>query len=242
LHLSGVLYDTGDLYAASRAARRALAIYQESANVDGEVSAWNQCGEIDWRLGFFPRAEAALRRGAELAEESGSAHGKVLAYHALTSVLVDAGRPEEAESLARAAVDRARDTGDRHLVDSADISLALVLDATGRDAEALPIFQRLAEMGGRETVPPLTGLARIRLRAGDFDRAAALARSAYDVATSYSLAWRAAVALVLRAEIELAAGDRPGAWEMAEDARARLARMGDRATLARAREVLARAG
>jgi class 3 adenylate cyclase/tetratricopeptide (TPR) repeat protein len=119
---------------------RALEIYRELADLDGQAVVLNNLGALAYWRGRWREALAYYEQGRAARERTGDAVSAELGTSNIGEILSDQGRLEEAEPLFREALRVWRAAGFRAGVADATMHLARVASRAGRYDEALVLF------------------------------------------------------------------------------------------------------
>jgi serine/threonine protein kinase/tetratricopeptide (TPR) repeat protein/TolB-like protein len=112
-HAANVLYDRGDLDAASRLYEEALATYHEIGNRGGEAGARNNIAVVLKSRGDLVRARQLYEEVLAICREVGSRSGEAYALNNLAGVLLRRGELDQAGKLFAQSLAIRREQGDR---------------------------------------------------------------------------------------------------------------------------------
>jgi LuxR family maltose regulon positive regulatory protein len=177
-------YPRGDVGAALTAARNAVEL--ENAGAPWRPAACWVLGLQLYRSDRLQEANRWLREAAARAPGTGHQLSGCRALAMLSLIAGREGRPQEQRWLAERAQDLAQDWSGADQVGEALCALAASLAARGSYPEALPLFDRAAEVVGRRgedlmTAEVLLQFAEAAVRAGDRARAQLLVTGAADL-------------------------------------------------------------
>lgn len=235
-NLGRTAYDRGDLGAARRRYEEALEVARESGHPAMSAAALHGIGQVLLQQDALEEAAQRQRESLRLRQEVGQAGAVAESRLALARVALESGRPAESVDLARRAADEVAAQG---LEDDRALALATLAEGLrlldrldeARDAidEARGVADAVGSRGARVSVALEAG--RLRLAAGEADRAVETLREARSAAESAGLTGWVLEARLAESRARRAAGSRLAAAELlllAQDAEsagyARLAR------------------
>jgi len=187
-HAGNVLYDRGDLPAASQRYEEALATYREIGSRGNEAGALNNIAVVLKSQGDLDHARQLYQEVLTISREVGSRGGEAYALNNLAGVLLRRGELGQAGKLFEQALAIRREQGDRsgeaYALDNIGVVLRKRGDLAGarqRHEESLRIRREIGQKIGE--VASLANLGTVLLEQGelaaarkDFDASFALCR------------------------------------------------------------------
>ena len=122
-------------------ARRALALYEEAGDLDGQARVMNNLGSYAFWQGDWSEAVTLWDRSSDILSSIGNAVAASLGTGNVAEVLADQGRLQEAETRFRSVRRIWSAAGDRYGEAFADLHLARIAARSGRLDEASELFK-----------------------------------------------------------------------------------------------------
>ena len=243
-HAANVLYDRGDLDAASRLYEEALATYHEIGNRGGEAGARNNIAVVLKSRGDLVRARQLYEEVLAICREVGSRSGEAYALNNLAGVLLRRGELDQAGELFAQALAIRREQGDKRARPTRSTIWASSCASVGispRHAGSTRVARTSAARSARRSArwPRSTTSATVPRAGGARGARASTPRTP----SSYAGRPRqsaSAYALCGLAEVLARQGDLAGARQRDEAASTSAAVLGEKATVAESQAALPR--
>lgn len=243
-HAANVLYDRGDLAAASPLYEEALATYRAVGNRSGEAGALNNIAVVLKSQGNLERARQLYEQVLVLSREIGSKSGEAYSLNNLAGVLLRRGDLQQASQLFEAALAIRRTQGDRGGEAYALDNLGVVLrkrgdlaEARRRHEESLRIRREIGQRIGE--VASLGNLGTLLLEQGDLGAASKRFQESLDLCAKTGSKSASANALFGLGEVAARRGDLATAGKWHQEALGVRRALGERVTAAESAAALA---
>jgi tetratricopeptide (TPR) repeat protein/TolB-like protein len=243
-HAANVLYDRGDLPAASQLYNQALATYHEIGNRGGEAGALNNIAVVLKSQGDLDHARELYEKVLAISRETGSRGGEAYALNNLAGVFLRRSELDQAGQFFEQALAIRRSQGDKSGVAYALDNLGVVLRKRGdlararqQHEESLRIRRQIGQRIG-ETAS-LNNRGTVLLEQGELAAARKDFTDALRLSQETGSKSASAYALFGVGEVLARQGDLTGARQRHEKALALRRGLGEKATAAESEAALA---
>ena len=178
---AGRFEEAADIYA------RALAVAEESGDLEAQAAAYAKLGNAYKLVGRNQEAIDAIKKGLDIAENSGDVSGQIAAFEGLGRAYQALGRTEDAVQMFTKSLELAQQSWNVAGQGRAQRGLGDALAALGRNDEAADMYAKAQEVAQRTgdvsgIGAALQGLATVHAALGKHDEAVNALRKAMEIA------------------------------------------------------------